>query len=288
MSTFLDKVSSETCTSSSSSSSIATPSGQSQAAAAGVDDEQQEADLAEFATLAGEFGMNTVGVDVEVSNTEFVKVVKPAKFAHFHCRSRIPIPLLRKYMYCMQDCAANYTKLGCIYTDVLTNDTAMFITRANLTWMRHTLPIQPSIHPPTHPSIYPSTGAGPNTLPLPELWPDRPLLMREGGVASKSSTDEAPPMQMDASPYAFETSMFRGQVMTRTHRNPKCAEYFAGKRRMSSVVITGQFKHPISFADLVTGQEFCHPVKRPGIIMSRALMAVLKWVVHDFLWLVHD
>jgi hypothetical protein len=99
MSTFLDQVSSETCASS--SSSIATPSDQSESAAAGVDDEQQEADLAEFATLAGEFGMSTVGVDVEVSNTEFVKVVKPAKFAHFHCRSSIAFLCSERHVLCI-------------------------------------------------------------------------------------------------------------------------------------------------------------------------------------------
>eukprot|EP00466_Bigelowiella_natans_P002500 jgi/Bigna1/83658/fgenesh1_pg.112_\ len=49
-----------------------------------------------------------------------------------------------------------------------------------------------------------------------------------------------------------------------------------GKRRLSSVLVQGKFKKKISFRDVLTGQEFCHPVKSPGYFITKAAFALFK------------
>jgi len=116
----------------------------------------------------------------------------------------------------------------------------------------------------------------PLTLPLPSLWPDRPLLLRAARTHGFDAQDTRAPASFDAVPYPFETSLFKGHLLVRLHNNPKCSAYFKGKARLSSVVVSGQFKQPVPFADLVTGQEFCHAIKNPGAILSAAALKLFK------------
>jgi len=119
----------------------------------------------------------------------------------------------------------------------------------------------------------------PNTLPLPNMWPDRPLLVRESVLHGTTRTSEKPPISLASPlPFDFTTSLFQGQMFLRynSDRQPASAPYFQGKKRLQSVVITGRFKREVPFADLLTGQEFCHNIKSPGAILSKALLGAIK------------
>jgi len=119
----------------------------------------------------------------------------------------------------------------------------------------------------------------PNTLPLPSLWPDRPLLVRESALHDTDPLSERPPLSLSSgSPFPFQTRLFRGEMLLRydSARQPSSAPYFDGKRRLQSVVITGRFQREVAFHDLLTGQEFCHNVKSPGTMMSKALLSAIK------------
>lgn len=56
---------------------------------------------------------------------------------------------------------------------------------------------------------------------------------------------------------------------------PESAPYFEGLKRRQSVVFTGRFKKAVPFADLLSGQEFCHSIRNPGPMMSKALLSII-------------
>jgi len=117
----------------------------------------------------------------------------------------------------------------------------------------------------------------PNTLPHPDFWPTKPLLFRESMVhyGWDSKTNIGNPLSTQGVAFPFETNLFVGTAMFRMQGLPEASEYFDGRSRLSSVVISGKFKEELAFADVQTGQEFCKPVKRPS-------QFVLKPVVKFF------
>merc|ERR1740130_307352 len=120
------------------------------------------------------------------------------------------------------------------------------------------------------------------SLPPPEAWPNRPLLLRRSAVAHGSSASDS----SDASdsrevcseqlgvPFAIETELFVGHAVLRLRSTPGCEEYFAGKARRTSFVVSGRFKRPLSFAQLYTGQEFEQELR-----VSRATQLILRGVL---------
>jgi len=120
------------------------------------------------------------------------------------------------------------------------------------------------------------------SLPPPDTWPDRPLLLRKSAmVHGTSSSDagfeakakaeaEAEAVEMDRArcqlgvPFAVETELFVGHAVLRLRSTPGCEEYFAGKARRTSFVVSGRFKRTLPFAQLYTGQEFERALKMSG------------------------
>ena len=118
------------------------------------------------------------------------------------------------------------------------------------------------------PAVHPA-----RSLPLPEAWPNRPLLLRRSAVAHGSASGDGcsdsasgdgcsepqprphsyPQPQLGV-PFPVETELFEGHALLRTRRTPGCEAYFAGKARRTSFVVSGRFKRPLSFAQLYTGQ----------------------------------
>lgn len=90
---------------------------------------------------------------------------------------------------------------------------------------------------------------------------------------------EKPPISVaGADPFSFETPLFKGMMLFRlkSDMQPASAPYFEGLKRRQSVVFTGQFKQEVPFAHLLSGQEFCHSIRNPGAMMSKALLSVIK------------
>lgn len=44
------------------------------------------------------------------------------------------------------------------------------------------------------------------------------------------------------------------------------------------MLIQGKFKRRISFRDVYTGQEFCHPIKSPGYLITKTALAFFKTI----------
>ena len=81
-------------------------------------------------------------------------------------------------------------------------------------------------------------------------------------------------------PFPVETELFEGHALLRTRSTPGCEEYFAGKARRTSFVVSGRFKRPLSFAQLYTGQEFEQPlhVSRATQLIVRGVLAAVRLV----------
>lgn len=81
------------------------------------------------------------------------------------------------------------------------------------------------------PAVHPA-----RTLPPPEAWPNRPLLLRRSAVAHGSDSGDG--CSELGVPFSVETELFEGHALLRTRSTPGCEEYFAGKaRRTTSVVL---------------------------------------------------
>ena len=158
----------------------------------------------------------------------------------------------------------------------------------------------------------------PNSLPCPSTWPDRPLLVRYDATVHSvngSEWSEAQSLQPEhGAEYRFEptanghlqlvrpvysdantklvcqggsvkvgtifpidTPLFKGHAMIRLPTEGTRA-YFDGHKRLSSVVIQGHFTERLSFADVYTGQEFCHPLTLPQPGGSLIISSVLKGI----------
>mmetsp|Transcript_11758 Transcript_11758/g.13536 ORF Transcript_11758/g.13536 Transcript_11758/m.13536 type:complete len:354 (-) Transcript_11758:846-1907(-) len=117
----------------------------------------------------------------------------------------------------------------------------------------------------------------PRSLPIPSIWPDRPLLFRQTRVHyGYDESSESKPWGIHEEAHDFETDLFVGSVIIRIRDSPGTDSYFEGKKRKSSFVITGRFKKELSCSTVTTGQEFCHPVKTPGVFLSKALLKFFK------------
>jgi hypothetical protein len=67
--------------------------------------------------------------------------------------------------------------------------------------------------------------------------------------------------------------------------NSAPSNLFAGKKRRSHLVVQGQFKEPLSFDDVVTGQEFKRPLKKlPAMLLIKALLKVAASLSPGMMW----
>ena len=110
-------------------------------------------------------------------------------------------------------------------------------------------------------------------LPPPAAWPDRPLLLRKS-TAVHASEDACSVLGV---PFPVETELFVGQAVLRLRGTPGSEDYFAGKARRTSFVVSGRFKRALPFAELYTGQEFEHALRLSGptkLIVGGVLKAV--------------
>jgi hypothetical protein len=121
----------------------------------------------------------------------------------------------------------------------------------------------------------------PRSLPHPDLWPYRPLLLRESSVHMGWSADStAPPLPIDGRSVPVETALVKGHMCFRIRGvgGAVVAKYFEGRNRLSSFVVSGRFKQALAFEDVQTGQEFCHPVKQPSSFLSAAIVRFFKLI----------
>ncbi|CAK9091110.1 Uncharacterized protein SCF082_LOCUS42929 [Durusdinium trenchii] len=117
----------------------------------------------------------------------------------------------------------------------------------------------------------------PRTLPHPQVWPTRPLLLRESRVhLGWDDLSSGKPLPTGGEVCEFETALFKGRMMFRMHTLEAAASYFEGKARLSSVVITGQFKEQLPFSEVQTGQEFCKPVRQPPSLITNAVVRFFR------------
>ena len=123
-----------------------------------------------------------------------------------------------------------------------------------------------------------ASGVAFTPLPPPEAWPNRPLLLRRSAVAhgsgSSDSIDSSDACSELGVPFPVETELFVGHAVLRMRDTPGCEEYFAGKARRTSFVVSGRFKRPLSFGELYTGQEFERELR-----VSRATKLILRGVL---------
>jgi hypothetical protein len=105
-------------------------------------------------------------------------------------------------------------------------------------------------------------------LPEVETWPHRPLFLQRGNttvVIGNGALDDPCPIGI---PFDFESELFKGRALIR-FRNlglksdspAKDNEYFEGRKRLSQIVIQGQFKKEMKVSGVVTGTEFVRPFK---------------------------
>mmetsp|Transcript_24583 Transcript_24583/g.38749 ORF Transcript_24583/g.38749 Transcript_24583/m.38749 type:complete len:358 (-) Transcript_24583:191-1264(-) len=143
----------------------------------------------------------------------------------------------------------------------------------------------------------------PNALPPPDTWSSRPLLFRKAAYVHKIPSSVMSPawgrfeevkedkylafkktcpgeacqgsLAINTNVFDFESEYFKGKAILRLP-SEDTKKYFEGKNRKSSMLIQGKFKKKIGFRDVYTGQEFCHPVKSPGYLVTKAALAVFK------------
>ena len=94
------------------------------------------------------------------------------------------------------------------------------------------------------------------------------------GSGSSDSIDSSDACSELGVPFPVETELFVGHAVLRMRDTPGCEEYFAGKARRTSFVVSGRFKRPLSFALLYTGQEFEQELR-----VSRATKLILRGVL---------
>eukprot|EP00471_Norrisiella_sphaerica_P000336 CAMPEP_0184486460 /NCGR_PEP_ID=MMETSP0113_2-20130426/7954_1 /TAXON_ID=91329 /ORGANISM="Norrisiella sphaerica, Strain BC52" /LENGTH=361 /DNA_ID=CAMNT_0026868355 /DNA_START=59 /DNA_END=1144 /DNA_ORIENTATION=- len=146
-------------------------------------------------------------------------------------------------------------------------------------------------------------GFCPNALPHPERWTSRPLLFRFCGDVHKVPKENLAPawgrfeekknskflelartgdkeiaqggLPLNTEIFHFETNLFKGKAIFRLPCE-ETVKYFEGKNRKSSILIQGKFKKEMSYRDVYTGQEFCHPVQSPGYFITKAALGLFK------------
>jgi len=117
----------------------------------------------------------------------------------------------------------------------------------------------------------------PRTLPHPKVWPTKPLLLRVSLVHHGWNADKTGSLlPTNGIPFSFETELFKGEAIFRLRGLESAKSYFDGRARLSSIVITGQFKEELPVEDVMTGQEFCKPIKQPNAILAKAVTKFFK------------
>ena len=111
----------------------------------------------------------------------------------------------------------------------------------------------------------------PSSPPPASRWPDRPLCLRKG-------SSDAPLSLASLQPIPIDTALFTGSMILRLASNAACAEYFRGKKRLNSAVVTGRFKKRVRCAALYTGQEFARPIEAFNPILNTILLAAFRYL----------
>ena len=111
------------------------------------------------------------------------------------------------------------------------------------------------------------------TTPPVEKWKHRPVYFCEN-TAVAGGKQISPPESDDITrcpigvPFGFESELFIGKMLLRLRdvnddsTQGETENYFLGRNRKFQVVVQGKFKKKIKVSDVLTGHEFCKPLKR--------------------------
>mmetsp|Transcript_15363 Transcript_15363/g.18634 ORF Transcript_15363/g.18634 Transcript_15363/m.18634 type:complete len:316 (-) Transcript_15363:1959-2906(-) len=124
-------------------------------------------------------------------------------------------------------------------------------------------------------SLHPNTD--PDTIPSVSLWENKSILLKDTLAKEECNKDGVVAgYPSPGSVYDFESECFKGKFIFRLNSMEQAKSYFEGKRRLSSVVISGKFKKELSFEDVQTGQEFPNPVQKPSQFIYKPILAFFR------------
>ncbi len=119
-------------------------------------------------------------------------------------------------------------------------------------------------------------------LPPPSEWEQWPVLFRISpiGIPNVSRLDCSDPFAPirinDNVSVPFETPLFCGRVIIRMAGLPNAEDYFHGRKRLTNLVIQGQFRRPVAFYSLLTGQKFSTEVNALPRGLARVMAGIIK------------
>eukprot|EP01041_Mallomonas_annulata_P005164 gene5164-10325_t len=124
-----------------------------------------------------------------------------------------------------------------------------------------------------------------STLPPPEIWPNRPILIRRTEAEKEEERRKDELLQplcihcpdTERSELSIDTDLFVGKAHIMIADLPDApVEYFRKRQRRFVSTVQGQFKRPMSFASVYTGHAFTTPLENlpPKWLLNAALQMV--------------
>ncbi len=121
------------------------------------------------------------------------------------------------------------------------------------------------------------------SLPLLSEWEQWPVLFRispslSPNVRRLDCKDPFAPIRINCNDVSvpFETNLFRGRVIVRMSGLPNAEDYFRGRKRLTDLVVQGQFLRPVRFDRLMTGQKFSSKLKAVHGGLARVAVGLIK------------
>ncbi len=118
--------------------------------------------------------------------------------------------------------------------------------------------------------------------PLSE-WEQWPVMFRISPSGSANNhrldcTDPFSPIRINCNDASvpFETPLFYGRVIIRMAGLPGAEDYFRGRKRLTDFVVQGQFRRPVRFDRLMTGQRFSNKLKTINGRLARVMSGFIK------------
>ncbi len=120
-------------------------------------------------------------------------------------------------------------------------------------------------------------------LPPLSKWEQWPVLFRisptgTSNISRQDCTDPFSPIRINGNGVTvpFETPLFRGHVIIRMAGLPNAEDYFHGRKRLTDFVVQGQFRRPVSFNRLMTGQKFVNKLKSVHRGLAKVMAGFIK------------
>ncbi len=120
-------------------------------------------------------------------------------------------------------------------------------------------------------------------LPPLSEWEQWPVLFRisptgTSNVSRLDCEDPFSPIRINCNDVSvpFETPLFCGRVIIRLAGLPNAEEYFHGRKRLTNLVVQGQFRRPVTFNRLMTGQKFSSKLKSVHRGFARVMAGFIK------------